>query len=117
MLLNQPTIPAYNVWSTTALRSRTQRKRRRFTSLAYLVTGNDDFMASFSTGPTASILRQARRSRRRQRALVDPASVFARPLLLRVLQGASMATPRLAGSAAVVRWAHRLERRRGGRRS
>jgi hypothetical protein len=108
---NQPTIPAYMV----SLGDGAPVAAASGTSVtigagkAYFVTGNDDFMASFSSqGPTDVDFRV-------KPDVVAPGvnvlssiphQFCASPPCYAFFQGTSMATPHLAGSAAVVEWAH-----------
>ncbi|HEX9051737.1 MAG TPA: S8 family serine peptidase [Anaeromyxobacter sp.] len=108
---NQPTIPAYMV----SLSDGGGVKLADGTAVtigagqAYFVTGNDDFMASFSSqGPTDVDFRV-------KPDVVAPGvnvlssiphQFCATPPCFAFFQGTSMATPHLAGSAAVVEWAH-----------
>ncbi len=108
---NQPTIPAYMV----SLSDGGGVKLANGTAVtigagkAYFITGNDDFMASFSSrGPTDVDFRV-------KPDVVAPGvnvlssiphQFCATPPCFAFFQGTSMATPHLAGSAAVVEWAH-----------
>ncbi len=104
---NQPTVPAYNVSMDDGalLFNHNGEDTTISADPAYMITGNDDFMAAFSSqGPTDVDLRikpdvvapgvNVLSSIPHQ--FCDAAPCFA------FFQGTSMATPHLAGSAAVV---------------
>ncbi len=104
---DQPTVPAYNVSMVDgmALAGLNGKMTTISATPAYIVTGNDDFMADFSSqGPTDVDFRvkpdvvapgvNVLSSIPHQFCETAPCFAF--------FQGTSMATPHLAGSAAVV---------------
>jgi minor extracellular serine protease Vpr len=108
---NQPTVPAYNVSITdgAALAGHNGESTTISATPAYFVTGNNDFMASFSSqGPTDVDFRV------KPDVVAPGVNVLSSiphqfcgaPPCFAFFQGTSMATPHLAGSAAVVRWLH-----------
>ena len=110
-LPNQPTVPAYNVSLNDGLVLAGHNGESTTISAtpAYLVTGNNDFMAAFSSqGPTDVDFRV-------KPDVVAPGvnvlssiphQFCAAPPCFAFFQGTSMATPHLAGSAAVVLGQH-----------
>jgi minor extracellular serine protease Vpr len=110
---NQPTIPAYMVSriDAGALKAFDTQSTTIGATLTYLQTGNNDFMAGFSSqGPTKVDFRV------KPDVVAPGVSVLSSiphqfcdaPPCFAFFQGTSMATPHLAGSAAVVRGAHPL---------
>mgnify|MGYP005810997291 CR=1 FL=1 len=110
-LPNQPTIFAYMVSLDTggALKAYSGQPVTIVAAPQYLVTGNDDFMAGFSSqGPTDVDFRV------KPDVVAPGVNVLSSiphqfcdaPPCFAFFQGTSMATPHLAGSAAVVRWLH-----------
>jgi subtilisin family serine protease len=108
---NQPTIPAYMVSRNdgVTLAAFNDASTTIGATLTYLQTGNDDFMAGFSSqGPTDVDFRV------KPDVVAPGVSVLSSiphqfcdaPPCFAFFQGTSMATPHLAGSAAVVRGQH-----------
>jgi minor extracellular serine protease Vpr len=111
---NQPTIPAYGISMTdgTKLTGLNGSSATISTAQQYFVTGNDDIMASFSSqGPTPVTYRV------KPDVVAPGVNVLSSVLssdcdggtvhgCFAFFQGTSMATPHLAGSAAVVEWEH-----------
>ncbi len=107
---NQPTIPAYMVSLDDGgpVAAATGTNVTIGAGKAYFITGNDDFMAGFSSeGPTDVDFRV-------KPDVVAPGvnvlssiphQFCSAPPCFAFFQGTSMATPHLAGSAAVVAWA------------
>ena len=108
---NQPTVPAYNVSLNdgVVLKSDNAQSTAISASPAYLVTGNDDFMAAFSSqGPTDVDFRVKPDVVAPGVNVLSsiPAAFCQIPPCFAFFQGTSMATPHLAGSAAVVLQQH-----------
>jgi minor extracellular serine protease Vpr len=108
---NQPTIPAYMVSRIDglALKAFDTQSTTIGATLTYLQTGNNDFMAGFSSqGPTDVDFRVKPDVVAPGVNVLSsiPAAFCAAPPCFAFFQGTSMATPHLAGSAAVVRGAH-----------
>jgi len=108
---SQPTIPAYMVSRVDggALKAFNGQATTIGATLTYLQTGNDDFMAGFSSqGPTDVDFRV------KPDVVAPGVSVLSSiphqfcdaPPCFAFFQGTSIATPHLAGSAAVVRGQH-----------
>ena len=108
---NQPTVPAYNVSINdgAALKALNSGSTTISATPAYIVTGNDDFMAGFSSqGPTDVDFRVKPDVVAPGVNVLSsiPAAYCSAPPCFAFFQGTSMATPHLAGSAAVVRQQH-----------
>jgi minor extracellular serine protease Vpr len=108
---NQPTVPAYSVslGDSAALKPLNGQLATIAATLAYAVTGNDDIMADFSgQGPTDVDFRVKPDVVAPGVNVLSsiPAAFCAPPPCFAFFQGTSMATPHLAGSAAVVRQQH-----------
>jgi subtilisin family serine protease len=108
---NQPTVPAYNVSMTDAagLKLHDGEATTISAAPAYFVSGNDDFMAGFSSqGPTDVDFRVKPDVVAPGVNVLSsiPANACATPPCFAFFQGTSMATPHLAGSAAIVRQQH-----------
>lgn len=108
---DQPTVPAYNVSLNdgAALKLHNGGLTTIAAAPAYLVTGNNDFMASFSSqGPTDVDFRVKPDVVAPGVNVLSsiPAAFCAAPSCFAFFAGTSMATPHLAGSAAVVRQQH-----------
>ncbi len=108
---NQPTLPAYSVSlaDSAALKANNGGLTTIGVTPVYLVTGNDDFMAGFSSqGPTDVDFRIKPDVVAPGVNVLSsiPAAYCAAPPCFAFFQGTSMAAPHLAGSAAVVRQQH-----------
>jgi minor extracellular serine protease Vpr len=108
---NQPTIPAYMVSNGDGalVKAASGTPVTIGAGKAYFVSGNDDFMASFSSqGPTDVDFRVKPDVVAPGVNVLSsiPTSFCGGAPCFAFFQGTSMATPHLAGTAAVVRWAH-----------
>lgn len=108
---NQPSVPAYNVSLNdgAALKLHPAEPTTISVAQAYLVTFNDDFMAGFSSqGPTDVDFRVKPDVVAPGVNVLSsiPQAYCSLPPCFAFFQGTSMATPHLAGSAAVVRQQH-----------
>ena len=108
---NQPYVPAYNISINDGVAFKTHNGETTTISAqqAYFVTGNDDFMASFSgQGPTDVDFRVKPDVVAPGVNVLSsiPTSFCGGNPCFAFFQGTSMATPHLAGSAAVVLWLH-----------
>src|SRR5207253_4394378 len=108
---NQPTIPAYMVSRVDglALKAFNGQSTTIGATLTYLQTGNNDIMAGFSSqGPTDVDFRVKPDVVAPGVNVLSsvPASDTCRAPCFAFFQGTSMATPHLAGSAAIVRQQH-----------
>jgi subtilisin family serine protease len=108
---NQPTVPAYNVSlaDATSLKTHAGEATTIGAALAYFVSGNDDFMAAFSgQGPTDVDFRVKPDVVAPGVNVLSsiPISYCGGNPCFAFFQGTSMATPHLAGSAAVVKQQH-----------
>ena len=108
---DQPTVFAYNVSLTdgAALQLHDGESTTIVAAPAYFVSGNDDFMAAFSNqGPTDVDFRVKPDVIAPGVNVLSsiPVSFCGGDPCFAFMQGTSMATPHLAGSAAVVRWLH-----------
>ncbi len=108
---NHPTNPAYmvSILDGAAHKAASGSSATISATRHYFVTGNDDFMAGFSSqGPTDVDFRV------KPDVVAPGVNVLSSiphqfcgtPPCFAFFQGTSMATPHLAGSAAVVRWGH-----------
>ena len=108
---NQPTIPAYMISMTDAgaLKAANPTSATIKAQQQYVITGNDDIMAGFSSqGPTDVDFRVKPDAVAPGVNVLSsiPAGFCATPPCFAFFQGTSMATPHLAGSAAIVKWEH-----------
>jgi subtilisin family serine protease len=108
---NEPTIPAYMVSrdNRAALIAADGAPATITKALAYFSTANVDIMAGFSSqGPTDVDFRVKPDVVAPGVNVLSsvPAAFCDAPPCFAFFQGTSMATPHLAGSAAVVKWAH-----------
>ena len=108
---NQPTVPAYSVSldDGAALKTHGGESTTIDSELAYFVTGSDDFMASFSSqGPTDVDFRVKPDVVAPGVNVLSsiPVSYCGGAPCFAFFQGTSMASPHLAGSAAIVRQQH-----------
>jgi len=108
---NQPTVPAYSLSLNdgNALKTHGGQATTISATAAYIVTGNDDFMADFSSqGPTDVDFRVKPDVVAPGVHVLSsiPVSYCGGAPCFAFFQGTSMATPHLAGSAAVVRQQH-----------
>jgi minor extracellular serine protease Vpr len=108
---NQPTVPAYSVSKLdgAALKGNSGASTTIGASPQYIVTVNNDVMAGFSSqGPTDVDFRVKPDVVAPGVNVLSsiPAAYCATPPCFAFFQGTSMATPHLAGSAAVVRQQH-----------
>jgi minor extracellular serine protease Vpr len=108
---DQPTIPAYmvSITSKAGLMAADGTSATIGATPTYILTGNNDLMAGFSSqGPTDVDFRV------KPDVVTPGVNVLSSiphqfcdaPPCFAFFQGTSMATPHLAGSAAVVKWAH-----------
>ncbi len=108
---NQPTVPAYNVSlaDSAALKPRNEETATISATSGYFVSGNDDFMAAFSSqGPTDVDFRVKPDVVAPGVNVLSsvPANACSSPPCFAFFQGTSMAAPHLAGSAAIARQQH-----------
>ena len=105
---NQPTVPAYNVslGDSASLDDHNGEATTISATLGYFVSGNDDFMAAFSSqGPTDVDFRVKPDVVAPGVNVLSsiPVAFCGGDPCFAFFQGTSMATPHLAGSAAIVR--------------
>jgi len=108
---DQPTVPAYNVSVTDSALLKAQDGGATTISAApaYFVSGNDDFVAAFSSqGPTDVDFRVKPDVMAPGVNVLSsiPVAFCSGSPCFAFFQGTSMATPHLAGSAAVIRQQH-----------